>query len=599
MSGALDRLDSTLGKLVGRHNFDFHFRQEIDHILSAAIEFRVSFLTAKSADIRHRHALQPDLVQRFLHIVELERLYNRLDFLHSQSLRCIGAEINGSWGASQLIPPFVLLSAGQTRSIEKAAIAGGLSGAAMMETAGAAVAAFIVRNVERRPVAILCGPGNNGGDGFVIARKLKEAGWTVRVALVGERSDLKGDPALMAKLYDAEVETLSTAVLDGAGLIVDALFGTGLSRPIDGPARQVIAAANAHPAVKLAVDLPSGIDADSGAAFGDAIRASATFTFISRKPGHVLFPGRAHAGSVELFDIGVDEKWINSVNPVTFENHPALWAEDWKRPGFSTHKYDRGHAAILSGPRNRTGAARLAALSALRAGAGLVTLLSPGEACAENATHLTSIMLREAGDAAAIAAVLADRRFTAALVGPSAGVDETTKQKALAILRSGAGAVLDADALTSFEADIHKLMGALRADDVLTPHAGEFARLFPELGGMRRLAAARAAAAASNAIIVMKGADTIIARPDGRAIINTNAPFDLATAGSGDVLAGIITGLRAQGMRGFDAAAAGVFLHGAAGRIAGPGLIAEDLPDALRDVMKALFASKPTEESET
>lgn len=460
----------------------------------------------------------------------------------------------------------------------------------MMEAAGAGVASFIVRSVSPRPVAVLCGPGNNGGDGFVVARKLKEAGWPVRLGLLGERSALKGDAALMANLFDGKVEPLSPSILEGAGLIVDALFGTGLQRDIQGTARETVIAANAHGAPVFAVDLPSGVDADTGGVLGAAIEASATVTFIARKPGHLLFPGRALSGAVTLADIGVKEDWVAAAKPSTYENHPALWAAHWRQPSYDANKYDRGHAAIVSGPRLRTGAARLAARAALRSGAGLVTMLSPTDACDENAAHVSAVMLREADGAAAIGDILKDRRFKAALIGPAAGVGPGTKDSVLTILKSAAGAVLDADALTSFETDPAALFAALRVEDVLTPHGGEFARLFPDLDVEKRLRAAREAAARAKAVVVLKGADTVIAAPDGRAAINSNAPFWLATAGSGDILAGFIAGLRAQGLPGFEAAAAGAWMHGAAGQVAGPGLIAEDLPDALQQVFTALFA---------
>ncbi|MCB2112494.1 MAG: NAD(P)H-hydrate dehydratase [Parvularculaceae bacterium] len=472
----------------------------------------------------------------------------------------------------------------------------------MMEAAGAAAASFIIRSISKRPVAVLCGRGNNGGDGFVVARKLKEAGWKVRLGLVGEKTGLKGDAALMANLFEGEVEPLGPSLFEGAGLIVDALFGTGLARAIESPEREIIEAANAHAAPKIAIDLPSGVKADTGEILGVSIEAAATITFIARKPGHLLFPGRALSGLVEVADIGVRDKLIGAATPSIYENHPALWAGRWRRPGFSTHKYDRGHAAIVSGPRLKTGAARLAALSALRVGAGLVTVLSPSDAANENATHLTAIMLREANDAAAIGGVLADKRFTAALIGPGAGVGAQTREGVFAILGSAAGGVFDADALTSFEGEEPGFFARLRGDDVLTPHIGEFARLFPQLKELSRLDAARAAAKAAQCVIVLKGADTVIAAPDGRAIINSNAPFDLATAGAGDVLAGVIAGLRAQGLPGFEAAAAGVWLHGAAGALVGPGLIAEDLPNALPSVLRSLFAppqSRPEDKKNT
>ena len=459
-----------------------------------------------------------------------------------------------------------------------------------MEAAGSAAAAFIIRTMSQRPAAVLCGPGNNGGDGFVVARKLKDAGWPVRVGLVGERAALKGDAALMASLYNGPLEALSPAILGGAELFVDALFGTGLARPIDGAAKDVITALNAHPAPAIAIDIPSGVDADAGAVLGAAVKAAATITFIARKPGHLLYPGRALSGAVEVADIGIDPAIVAGLRSTLVENHPALFAPFWRPLSWDTHKYARGHAAVVSGPRLKTGAARLAATAALRAGAGLVTVLSPKDAADENAAHLTSVMIREADDAATVAAILSDARFTTALIGPGAGVGEETRAKVIAILESGAGAVLDADALTSFAADPARLFAAFRKDDVLTPHAGEFARIFPLEAAMAggRVAAARAAAQRAGAVIVLKGADTIIAAPDGRCAINTNAPFDLATAGSGDVLAGVIAGRRAAGMPGFEAACAGVFLHGLCGKFAGAGLVAEDLAAAIPRAITSL-----------
>lgn len=507
------------------------------------------------------------------------------------------AKINGSEETSQLIPPFILLTAAETRDVEARAIAGGLSGKAMMEAAGAGAASFIIQTMSPRPAAVLCGPGNNGGDGFVIARKLKEAGWPVRLALLTERAALTGDAALMASLYDGAVGPCTPSVLDGAGVIVDALFGTGLARPVEGAAKVMIEAANAHPAPSIAIDIPSGVDADTGAVLGAAIDAAATVTFITRKPGHLLFPGRALSGQTHVADIGVAAEHVFAAGPSCFESHPALFAAQWRRLSWETHKYLRGHAAVISGQRLKTGAARLAATAALRAGAGLVTVLSPKDAADENAAHLTAVMIREADAGADIGAILSDPRFTAALIGPGAGVGAATRDKVFAILQSNAAAILDADALTSFAEAPAALFAKLRRDDVLTPHTGEFARLFPQEAAISggRLAATRAAAARAGAVVVLKGADTVIAAPDGRCAINANAPFDLATAGSGDVLAGVIAGRRATGMKGFESALSGVFLHGACGQVAGPGLIAEDLLAALPQTISALLAAPQAE----
>lgn len=498
----------------------------------------------------------------------------------------------------------ILLSADQMRAVETAAIKGGVSSAALMETAGGRVADILMRAWTKRPAAVVCGPGNNGGDGFVVARRLAEEGWPVKVALAGERGALKGDAKLMADLFEGEIAPFSPTALEGAGVIVDALFGTGLSRKVEGESRAAIEAINAHPAPVLAVDLPSGVDADTGAALGIAVNAARTVTFHAKKPGHVLFPGRALCGAVDVVDIGIPENVAADFRPDTFENQPALWGASFGRPTFMAHKYNRGHVFAVSGGPINTGAARLAAMGAQRIGAGLTTMLSPGDALAANAAHLTSIMLRRADTGEDVAANLqdTDKYAKVVMIGPAAGVGAATREKVLAILKTGAGTVLDADALTSFADEPELLFKALRADDVLTPHAGEFARLFKEADAAKgKIAMARAASKKAGAIVVLKGADTVIAAPDGRAAVNVNAPPDLATAGAGDVLAGFIAGLKAQGMKGFEAACAGVWFHGACGQAAGPGLIAEDLIAAVPTVLRALLSpreGRPPSESQ-
>ncbi len=486
----------------------------------------------------------------------------------------------------------IILNAAEMARADQLAVEAGVASASLMERAGEGVAAVAMRFWQQRPVAVLCGPGNNGGDGFVAARKLAEAGWPVRLALLGDKAALTGDAALMAKLYEAAVEPLTPAVLEGVGLIIDALFGTGLARPIEGALKAMIDAANAHPAQVLAVDLPSGVNADTGAVTGPAIRAARTATFFLKKPAHVLFPARALCGPVDVIDIGIPHSALQKISPRTVENQPELWAPQLRRPSFGAHKYSRGAVAVVSGERLKTGAARLAARGALRAGAGYVTVLSAPDAAEENAAHLTAITLNEAGDANAISAFLQDKRFTAAVIGPGAGVNAATREKVRAILRSGAAAVLDADALTCFEQEPQTLFSALRTNDVLTPHAGEFARLFKGIDPDRlgKIEAARQAAALARAVVVLKGADTIVASSDGRAAVNVNAPPDLATAGSGDVLAGFVAGILAQGTPAFEAACAAVWFHGACAQALGPGLIAEDLSDAMPQVLRLLLS---------
>lgn len=473
-------------------------------------------------------------------------------------------------------------------------IAGGTPGTALMERAGAAVAAEVVRRApDAERVAVLCGPGNNGGDGFVAARHLRNRGYSVRVALLGSRERLRGDAAVMAELWGDAVEELDVSVLDGADVVVDGLFGAGLARPLEGVAAQTVAALNARGLPTVAIDIPSGIDGATGAALGEAVRAVATVTFCRRKPGHLLLPGRLFCGETTVADIGIDEAAIAAVAPRTFANAPGLWRQQMRWPQPGGHKYDRGHAVVVSGPAHATGAARMGARGALRIGAGLVTVASPDEAVAVNAAQLTAIMVRPFDGRQGVADLLADRRKNAVLAGPGMGVGEETCALVEAILDSPAAVVLDADALTSFAGQEQRLFAAIgrrAAAVVMTPHEGEFARLFGAACGQgSKLDRARRAAAMSGAVVVLKGADTVIARPDATAAINDNAPDWLATAGAGDVLGGFIVGLLAQGMEAFLAACAAVWMHGAAANAFGPGLIAEDLPEALPSVLKALY----------
>jgi ADP-dependent NAD(P)H-hydrate dehydratase / NAD(P)H-hydrate epimerase len=516
------------------------------------------------------------------------------------------------------VPGLELLTAEEMGRADRLAIAAGVPGLALMEAAGSAVAEAAV-GLAGRPegaaAAVVCGPGNNGGDGFVAARLLRGRGWGVRVGLLGDRSGLRGDAAEMAARWGGEIEVLTPATLEGADLIVDALFGAGLSRPLQGTAAEVVAAINAAAKPVLAVDVPSGLDGTTGRADGPVVQAARTVTFFRLKPGHLLLPGRILCGEVRLADIGIPARVLEEVGPRAFANRPLLWRAHYPEPRLDAHKYQRGHAVVVSGPAESTGAARLGARGALRMGAGLVTLVGNGAATAINATHATSVMVRAIGSDTQLAEFLADERLNAVLIGPGAGVGAATAASVLAVLASKAGVVLDADALTSFvpiegEAPVKAaglgfvvrsaepepaqdaLFNAIRARAaavVLTPHEGEFKRLFGDLAGCK-LDRARRAAETSGALVVLKGPDTVIAAPDGRAAINDNAPPWLATAGSGDVLAGFVAGLLAQGMPAFEAACAAVWLHGECGSAFGIGLIAEDLPEILPKVLQRLLA---------
>jgi ADP-dependent NAD(P)H-hydrate dehydratase / NAD(P)H-hydrate epimerase len=478
-----------------------------------------------------------------------------------------------------------LLTPQQMGEADRLTIAGGMAGAVLMENAGRAVADAISRRWAPRPVAVLCGPGNNGGDGFVAARVLAERGWPVRLALLGERAALKGDAAAAAARWTGKVEPLAFSALDGAGLVVDALFGAGLARPIEGIAAEVIAAMDERHIPIVAVDVPSGIDGASGQIRGVAPKAALTVTFFRRKPGHLLLPGRVHCGATVVAQIGIAASVLDTVAPDIAADHPAWWLGEFPWAAAAGHKYSRGHALVVGGAV-MTGAARLAARAAARVGTGLVTVAAPEPAFAIYAAALTGVIVAPIGDSKDFDELLADKRRNAALIGPGAGTGAETRDKALAILHSGKRAVLDADALTVFADKPEDLFGAIRAPCVLTPHEGEFARIFDASGG--KLERARRAAKVSGAVILLKGADSVIAAPDGRTAINENAPSELATAGSGDVLAGIVLGLLAQGMPEFEAASAAVWLHGAAAHRFGVGLVAEDLIDSLPAALAGL-----------
>ena len=440
-----------------------------------------------------------------------------------------------------------LLGNDEMAQADRLAIAGGAAGIDLMERAGSAVAdAVAARHAAGVVVVVVAGPGNNGGDGFVAARLLAERGYRVKVLLVGDVSRLRGDAALAAKKWNGMVAAAHPGGLDGADVVIDALFGAGLNRPVEGTPRAMIEAMNAQRASIVAVDLPSGINGTSGAIMGAAVTAKQTVTFFRKKPGHLLLPGRLHCGAISVADIGIPASVLEHIGAKTFENVPALWRSDFPVPRLTAHKYDRGHAVVVSGPSWSTGAARLAARGALRAGAGLVTIASPREALPVNAAASLAIMVRPADSASDLAAFLADRRFNAVAIGPGLGVGEPTCARVLAALAGDRAVVLDADAITSFASDPGRLAQALLARagraTILTPHEGEFSRYFWRLDERTKVGSklerARLAAAITGAVVLIKGADTVVAAPDGRAGIAANAPAFLATAGAGDVLTG-------------------------------------------------------------
>ncbi|HHK74694.1 MAG TPA: NAD(P)H-hydrate dehydratase, partial [Rhizobiales bacterium] len=480
-----------------------------------------------------------------------------------------------------------LLTSAQMQRADLLTIAAGTPGIELMENAGRVCTEEIIKAYPHAETAVvLCGPGNNGGDGFVIARLLRDEGWNVRLALLGEESSLRGDAAQMAARWGGPVALMTSAVLEKADLVIDAIFGAGLARDVTGIPARMISAVEQMQIPVMAVDIPSGIDGATGQARGAAMHADLTVTFFRARPGHYLLPGRLHRGRLVVRDIGIKPAVLEAVEHHISLNRPALWKSHYPWPQPQGHKYSRGHALVVGGPAGAGGAARLAARAALRIGAGLVSLAAPPGAMAENAAQLNAIMLCAAPDARALSEVLKDRRKSACVIGPGLGLGAEQKARVEAVLKSGAASVLDADALSVFAGDLPGLQQliALRTARpvVLTPHEGEFARLFNDMdriseSGSKAVESkterALRAAKATGACIVLKGSDTVIAAPDGRLAINANAPPWLATAGSGDVLSGLIGGLLAQNMPPFEAACAGVWIHGKAARRFGPGLI--------------------------
>jgi ADP-dependent NAD(P)H-hydrate dehydratase / NAD(P)H-hydrate epimerase len=482
---------------------------------------------------------------------------------------------------------FALLTPLQMGDADRATKASGIDGFDLMEAAGSAVAVAVGARWPMRSVTVLCGPGNNGGDGFVAARHLEAAGWPVQLALLGSRDKLGSEAAHAASLWKGPLVPFSPESLEGAGIVIDAIFGAGLSRPLDGKALAMVELLKVRGIPVCAVDVPSGIDGASGMILGAAAPAALTVTFFRKKPGHLLYPARGLCGDIEVADIGILPTVLDEIVPNTWENGPDLWQGGYPWPQPESYKYNRGEVLILGGEAI-TGASRMTAKAASRAGAGMVTLAAPARVWSIYATSLIDEIVHGFDGLEEFEVLLADRRRNVIAIGPGAGVGASTKQFVLAALATKRVVVLDADALTSFAEAPQDLFQAIVGPCVLTPHAGEFTRLFHFEGD--KLQRTRSAAKQSNAVVVLKGPDTVIAAPDGRAIINSNAPAQLATGGTGDVLTGFVAALLAQGMPTFEAAAAAVWLHGAAAAEFGLGLVAEDLPNALPGVLRKLKA---------
>ncbi|NQV98148.1 MAG: NAD(P)H-hydrate dehydratase [Rhodospirillales bacterium] len=479
-----------------------------------------------------------------------------------------------------------LLTTEQMYKADALTIASGIAGYDLMENAGVAVYRAITERWQPRPCVVLCGPGNNGGDGFVVARVLAAAGWPVRLALLGDLASLSGDAAVAAKAWTGDIEPLSTKLLEAGPLVIDALFGAGLSRPLSGVVSEIISSINQQDLDCVAIDVPSGVDGNSGQLLGSAPRCRLTVSFFRAKPAHYLMPARDYLGALVIADIGIAAAVLDQIGPTTFVNDPVFWAAAFPQPDTAAHKFQRGHL-LVAGGEEMTGAARLAARAGRRVGAGLVTIAASPETWPIYAADSPGHMVKETATVEAYEKLLGDERITALVIGPGFGRDQRTRQWVLSALASKKPIVLDADGLSAFAGDPGQLLDRLHGDCVLTPHEGEFARLFDGAGS--KLEKARTAAIRTGACILLKGPDTVIAEPSGRAFINRTGTAYLATAGSGDVLAGLIGGLLAQGMAPFEAASAACWMHGIAAERFGPGLIAEDIPEIIPNITKTII----------
>lgn len=491
---------------------------------------------------------------------------------------------------------FEILTADEMKQADLAAVKSGTPAVDLIRSAAAGLAGAIQRNMPPGRVLFLCGKGNNGADGFAAAEILRDKeGWEVRVACLEKVKDLKGDAAKIAKAFGGTTESLNSNLsVHSTDLVIDAVFGTGFEGDLPPELVILFDKIRSKKIPVIAADIPSGINATTGAIAEGTLKPAMTVVFCRKKIAHVLQPARSFCGKQHIALVSIDDETIAALGTQTFENTPALWLNSFPFPRADMHKYDRGHVVVYGG-NDRTGAACLAAHAAQRSGAGVVSITSSPDAALVYKLYRASIMVDTWQTPDDYKALMRDERKNTLLLGPGAGADERLKDAVIAALEFNKTLVLDADALTVFKDDPKALFDKLSPQHILTPHEGEFARLFGSLEGSK-LARARAAAKTANAIIILKGSDTVIAAPDGTAVINTNAPPILAIAGAGDVLAGLVSGFVAQGMPPFMASLAGVWLQAEAAKTHGIGLTAEDIIHQIPQTLKRLF-SPPGEDT--
>lgn len=482
-----------------------------------------------------------------------------------------------------------ILTAAETVAVEGLTAVAGPSLEALMAAAGTAVCREVVQTFSPQRAIVLCGPGRNGADGYLTARLLRAAGWNIEIVADPCVVDVSSLAQKQKILWDGIIRPLSPTALESCDLVVDALFGIGLQRPLEKAYRETVDALNTLGLPCISIDMPSGIHTDTGEVMGTAVRALKTVTFGYLKPGHVLLPGRIFCGQIVIADIGFSKPALDDCS--LFVNRPGLWRDKLPEPALQSHKYKRGHLQVLGGS-NITGAARLACYSARRIGAGMVTVACREEVRMIYGLSSAGLLIAPLNKQNSFVDFLKEKSKTAALLGPGAGVTQATRKAVLATLKASIPSVLDADALTVFKDNPQALFRAIQAPCVLTPHEGEFAQLF--CAGGHKISRARQAASQCGAVIVLKGADTVIAHPSGLAVVQNHAPATLATAGTGDVLAGMIAGLLAQGIEPFAAACMAAWIHGEAANQFGIGLIAEDLADLIPGVLRHIAKGAAT-----
>ncbi len=481
-----------------------------------------------------------------------------------------------------------VLSATQMAAADNCAIASGISADILMEQAGKAVFSAIIENIMPNNTIILCGSGNNGGDGFVIARLLTEAGWPITVASMVPIEEYTGSAKIMAQKYQqtgGKILSFTEAMEKIANykVVIDAIFGTGLNRNITGIIADLITAVNKGQHYVLSVDIPTGINGNTGQIQAAAIRANHTVTFACKKLGHLLLPGFLHTGKLTVADIGITKEHIAQQNPKYYENNPKLWQHMLPAQSLYDHKYKRGHAAIIAGNIEYSGAGLLASEAAIRSGVGITTIFAPKEALAVYAIAAKKAAIKRC--MTTLKQFITSDKITSWLFGPGAGISAQTAQLALTLLKQQKNTILDADALTSFADNNEELHSNLHPKSVITPHFGEFTRIFPKTTSGNKVQLAQNAAKTCNSNVIIKGADTVLATADGKVIINTATTPQLATAGSGDVLAGLITGFAAQNIPIPAAAAIAIFVHSRSAMRAGEQIIADDLLSSITEVI--------------